>query len=148
MYCIIGDSDGSYDFSHLEEFIKHMRDGYDLVVGNRFKGGVAKNAMPLSHKIGVRALTGFANLLFHTPIKDYHCGLRAYNTKKIKQLQLQHGGMEYASEMIIKSKINNLKMIEVPTVLRKDLRGRKSHLRTIKDGIRHLKLILELYIRK
>ena len=146
-YCIMGDSDGSYDFSHLEEFIKYVRDGYDLVVGNRFKGGIAKGAMSLSHKIGVRVLTSIANLLFATPIKDYHCGLRAYNTQSIKQLKLEQGGMEYASEMIIQAKMNNLKMIEVPTILKKDKRGKKSHLRTVRDGTRHLILIFKLFVK-
>ena len=141
-YCIMGDSDGSYDFYHIENFIKGLNDGYDLIVGNRFKGGIEKGAMSFLHKIGVRLLSGFANFRFHTPIKDYHCGLRAYKTESLKRIGLKQKGMEYASEMIIVSKINNLKMQEVPTVLRKDLRNRKSHLRTVKDGIRHLKLIL------
>lgn len=146
-YCIMGDSDGSYNFSNLDEFINGVRNGYDLVVGNRFKGGIEKDAMTLSHKIGVKFLSGFANLLFHTPIKDYHCGLRAYNTESIKKLNLSQQGMEYASEMIIAAKINNLKLLEVPTNLRKDLRNRKSHLRTIRDGFRHLKLICNFAIK-
>lgn len=145
-YCIMGDSDGSYDFSHLEEFIKYIREGYDLVVGNRFKGGIEKGAMKLSHKVGVKFLSGFANLLFKTPIKDYHCGLRAFNTESILKLNLSQGGMEYASEMIIIAKIKDLKMIEVATKLKKDLRQRKSHLRTVKDGIRHFILIIRTYI--
>ncbi len=143
-YCIMGDSDGSYDFSNLDEFIKELRNGTQLVVGNRFKGGLEKGAMSISHKIGVRFLSLFANMFFHTPIKDYHCGLRAYHTKTLKKLKLSCSGMEYASEMIIVSKINNLTMKEVPTKLRKDLRGGKSHLRTIPDGMRHLLLICKL----
>ncbi len=144
-YCIMGDSDGSYDFSHLDDFIKKLRDGNDLVVGNRFLGRIEKSAMPLSHKFGVNFLSNTANLFFKTPIHDYHCGLRAYNTLKIKELDLCQLGMEYASEMIIKSKINGLSMVEVPTVLRKDKRnGQKSHLRTIRDGFRHLALIFSL----
>lgn len=147
-YCIIGDSDGSYDFYNIDEFINGVRNGYDLVVGNRFKGGIDKKAMKLSHKIGVKFLSKCANLFFHTPIKDYHCGIRAYNTDKIKKLNLSQKGMEYASEMIIVSQINNLKMLEVKTRLRKDLRNKKSHLRTIKDGFRHLNLIIYLAINK
>ena len=147
-YCIMGDSDGSYDFSNLDEFIEKIRSGYDLVVGNRFKGGIEKRAMSISHKVGVRFLSKIANLFFHTPIKDYHCGLRAYNTEKIKKLELKQSGMEYASSMIIISKINNLKMVEVPTKLRKDLRQRKSHLRTIRDGLRHLNTIIKLFVFK
>lgn len=143
-YCIMGDCDGSYDFSNLESFIKGIEEGYELVVGNRFAGGIQKNAMTISHKIGVRFLSGIANIIFHTPIKDYHCGIRAYNKESIQRINLQQGGMEYASEMIIKSQINNLKLLEVKTILRKDLRNKKSHLRTIRDGFRHLKLILEI----
>ncbi len=147
-YCIIGDSDGSYDFSNLEEFIEGVRNGYDLVVGNRFKGGICKNAMTSFHKIGIKFLSGLANMFFHTPIKDYHCGLRAYNKESIEKIKLLQGGMEYASEMIIKAQINGLKLLEVKTVLRKDLRNQKSHLRTIRDGARHLCLILGLAINK
>ena len=147
-YCIMGDSDGSYDFSNLDDFINHVKNGYDLVVGNRFLGGIEKYAMPISHKIGVKFLSFFANLFFHTPIKDYHCGLRAYNREKIITLNLQQTGMEYASEMIIKSNINNLSLIEVPTTLRKDLRNRKPHLRTIRDGFRHFFLILNMVFFK
>jgi len=147
-YCFMGDSDGSYDFSHLDEFVKAVREGYDLVVGNRFRGGIQTRAMPISHKIGVRFLSGAANVFFHTPIKDYHGGLRAYNTNSIKRLKLCQGGMEYASEMIIKAQINNLKMLEVGTILRKDLRNRKPHLRTIRDGFRHLILIFNLALNR
>ena len=147
-YCVMGDSDGSYDFSNLDEFIEKVRSGYDLVVGNRFVGGIEKKAMPISHKIGVRFLSGFANLFFKTNIRDYHCGLRVYKRQAIKELKLSSPGMEYASEMIIKAKINNLKMCEVSTVLRKDLRNSKSHLKTIRDGFRHLFLIINMFINK
>lgn len=147
-YCIMGDSDGSYDFYNIDNFLNNLNNGYDLVIGNRFKGGIGKGAMPLSHKIGVKFLSGFANLFFHTPIKDYHCGLRAYKTQSINNLNLSHPGMEYASEMIIIAKINHIKMIEVPTTLKKDLRDRKPHLKTIRDGFRHLNLILKLSINR
>lgn len=147
-YCIMGDADGSYDFSNLSEFIEKVRSGYDLVVGNRFKGGIGEKAMSISHKIGVRFLSGFANFFFRTPIKDYHGGLRAYNTQRFKDLRLECAGMEYASEMIIKAQINGYKMCEVPTILRKDLRGTKPHLRTIRDGFRHLFLILRMFINR
>lgn len=147
-YCIMGDSDGSYDFYNIDNFLNNLNNGYDLVIGNRFKGGIEKGAMPLSHKIGVKFLSGFANLFFHTPIKDYHCGLRAYKTQSINNLNLSHLGMEYASEMIIIAKINLIKMIEVPTTLKKDLRDRKPHLKTIRDGFRHLNLILKLSINR
>lgn len=147
-YCFMGDCDCSYDFSHLDEFINKLHDGYDLVVGNRFMGGIKKDAMPLSHKIGVRFLSLYANMFFRTPVRDYHCGLRGYNTKALKNLGLSSGGMEYASEMIIKARINNLKMCEVPTILRKDLRNGKPHLRTIRDGFRHLFLITGMFINR
>lgn len=147
-YCIIGDSDGSYDFSNLDAFIYGVRDGYDLVVGNRFLGGIEHKAMPFSHKIGVKFLSFIGNCFFHTPIHDYHCGLRAYNTEKVQSLNLQQSGMEYASEMIIKAKLNNLSLLETPTILRKDLRDRKPHLRTIQDGFRHLHLILKIALYK
>lgn len=147
-YCIMGDSDGSYDFSNLHNFIEGVRNGYDLVVGNRFLGGIKHHAMPISHKFGVKFLSIFANLFFHTPIHDYHCGLRAYNTEKMKLLNLEQNGMEYASEMIIKAHINNLSLLEVPTILRKDLRDRKPHLRTIRDGFRHLHLIFQMALHK
>lgn len=147
-YCIMGDSDGSYDFYNIDDFIKKLKEGYELVVGNRFKGGIEKGAMSISHKLGVKFLSNIANLIFHAPVKDYHCGLRAYKTKSIQNLKLTHTGMEYASEMIIIAKINNLKIIEVPTKLKKDLRDRKSHLKTIRDGWKHLKLIFNLAINK
>lgn len=145
-YCIMGDCDGSYDFYSLDLFIAKIEQGYDLVVGNRFAGGIEKNAMPFSHKIGVRLLSRYSNLLFKTPINDFHCGLRVYNRDSLLKLNLSSSGMEYASEMIIKAKINNLKMCEVPTILRKDLRDKKSHLRTIRDGFRHFFLITRIFI--
>lgn len=147
-YCIMGDSDGSYDFSNLQDFIEGVRNGYDLVVGNRFLGGIAPKAMPFSHKIGVKFLSNIANCFFHTPIHDYHCGLRAYNTEKMQGLNFKQKGMEYASEMIIKAKINHLSLLEVHTILRKDLRDRKPHLRTIRDGFRHLYLIFHIVLHK
>lgn len=143
-YCIMGDSDGSYNFSNLEKFIYYLKKDYDLIVGNRFKGKIEKGAMPFSHRIGGRMLSIIGNIFFHTKIKDYHCGLRAFKTNSIKKLKLKSSGMEFASEMIISSRLNNLKIIEVETDLRKDLRDRKSHLKTIRDGIRHLKLIFDV----
>ena len=147
-YCVMGDCDGSYDFSNLEQFIEKVREGYDLVVGNRYAGGIQKKAMPISHKIGVKSLSMFANFFFHTPIKDFHCGLRMYRTEIFQKLQLSTSGMEYASEMIIKAKINHLKMCEVPTILRKDLRNGKPHLKTVRDGFRHLFLILKMFVNQ
>lgn len=143
-YIIMGDADMSYDFNDLDNFIYYLDKGYDLVVGNRFKGGIEKGAMSFSHKIGVPFLSIIGNILFKTPIKDYHCGIRAFKKSKIKKLHLNCNGMEFASEMICKASIYNLKMIEIPTKLYKDQRNRKSHLKTIRDGFRHLFFMIKL----
>ena len=142
-YIIMGDSDDSYDFLHLEEFLKKLREGYNLVMGNRFAGGIEKGAMPFSHRyIGNPILSFIGRLFFHSKIKDFHCGLRGYNKEKILNLNLNCIGMEYASEMVVKAELNNLKIIEVPTTLKKDGRSRKPHLRTFSDGWRHLNFLL------
>ena len=142
-YVIMGDSDDSYDFLHLEEFVKNLRKGYDLVMGDRFKGGIEKGAMSFSHRyIGNPFLSFLGRLFYHSKIHDFHCGLRGYNKEKILGLNLKCKGMEYASEMIVKSELNNLKIVEVPTTLKKDGRSRPPHLRTIRDGFRHLFFLL------
>lgn len=142
-YVIMGDSDDSYDFLHLEEFINKLREGYDLVIGNRFAGGIEKGAMPFLHKyVGNPILSFLGRLFYNSKIKDFHCGLRGYNKEKILELNLSCQGMEYASEMIVKSEINKLKIAQVPTTLKKDGRNRKPHLRTFHDGWRHLKFLL------
>lgn len=145
-YCFMGDCDASYDFYNISQFIEKLNEGYELVVGNRYKGGIEKGAMSISHFWGVKFLSGYANLFFRTPIKDFHCGLRAYNTTSIKNLGLYCPGMEYASEMIIKAKTNDLKIVEVNTTLRPDKRGHKSHIRTIQDGFRHLFFITGAFL--
>ena len=142
-YVIMGDSDDSYDFLNLEEFLKKLREGYDLVMGNRFAGGIEKGAMPFSHRyIGTPVLSFIGRLFFHSKIKDFNCGLRGYNRKKILDLNLTCTGMEYASEMIVKAELNKLKITEVPTTLKKDGRSRKPHLKTFSDGWRHLNFLL------
>jgi len=142
-YVIMGDSDDSYDFLHLEEFIKKLRKGYDLVMGDRFKGGIEKGAMPFSHRyIGNPILSFIGRIFFHSQIRDFHCGLRGYNKEKILSLNLNCSGMEYASEMVVKSELNNLKITQVPTTLKKDGRTRKPHLKTFSDGWRHLNFLL------
>ena len=142
-YVIMGDSDDSYDFLHLEQFLDKLREGYDLVMGNRFAGGIEKGAMPFSHRyIGNPILSFIGRLFFHSKIKDFHCGLRGYNKKSIQSLNLNCTGMEYASEMVVKAELNKLKIIEVPTTLKKDGRSRKPHLRTFSDGWRHLNFLL------
>lgn len=142
-YVIMGDSDDSYDFLNLKEFLNKLREGYDLVMGNRFAGGIEKGAMPFSHRyIGNPVLSFIGRLFFHSKIKDFHCGLRGYNRKSMLELDLNCTGMEYASEMVVKSELNNLKITEVPTTLKKDGRTRKPHLRTLSDGWRHLNFLL------
>ena len=104
-YCIMGDSDGSYDFYNIDDFIKKLKEGYELVVGNRFKGGIEKGAMSISHKLGVRFLSNIANLIFHTPVKDYHCGLRAYETERLKKLKLSHKAISLPAVSIAESRV-------------------------------------------
>lgn len=141
-YIIMADSDDSYDLEHLELFVEKLREGYDLVMGNRFKGGIAKGAMPFSHKLGVPFLSFVGRMVCHSKIGDFHCGIRGLNKESIQKLNLQCGGMEFASEMIVKVERAKLKVAEVPTTLKKDGRGGKSHLKTFSDGWRHLKFLL------
>lgn len=144
-YIIMCDSDDSYDMDNLMPFLEKLREDYDLVMGNRYKGGFESGATTISHLVGVKFLTYFANILHGTNFGDYHCGLRAFNREKFNNLDLNASGMEFASEMIIKSKKANYLMIEIPTKLYKDGRGGKSaHLNTFRDGFRHLCLIIKL----
>jgi glycosyltransferase involved in cell wall biosynthesis len=142
-YVIMGDSDDSYDFSNLNAYIDKLREGYDLVMGNRFKGGVAKGAMPFLHRyLGNPVLSFIGKLFFGGGINDFHCGLRGFRQDIVTLLNLQTTGMEFASEMVVKSQINKLKIIEVPTTLSPDGRSRPPHLRTWRDGWRHLRFLL------
>ena len=141
-YIIMGDADGSYDFSGLEPFVSSLRLGYSLVVGNRFKGGIEKGAMPFMHRLGVPMLSLLARWRYGTPVKDFHCGLRAFERRAALKLDLHCTGMEFATEIIAAFAESGAKICEVPTVLRRDKRGRKSHIRTFRDGFRHLKFIL------
>jgi glycosyltransferase involved in cell wall biosynthesis len=142
-YVIMGDSDDSYDFSRLDEFIAKLRGGYDLVMGNRFKGGIAPGAMPPLHKyLGNPILSGIGRLFFGSRCGDFHCGLRGFNKASIQRLQLSSMGMEFASEMVVKATLLNLKVADVPTTLGKDGRSRPSHLRSWRDGWRHLRFLL------
>ena len=141
-YIIMGDCDDSYDFDNLMPFINKLRENNDLVMGNRFKGGIEKNAMPLTHKIGVKVLTMLGNIIYKTDLGDYHCGLRGFNKENILKLNLECLGMDFASELIIKCKKADYKIVEIATILKKDGRGRKSHLRTFKDGILHVRCLL------
>jgi len=142
-YVIMGDADDSYDFSSLMPFIEHLRLGDDLVMGNRFKGGILKGAMPPLHKyFGNPVLSSLGRLFFKSPIGDFHCGLRGYNTERMISLGLHTTGMEYASEMIVQATINKYKISEVPVILSPDGRSRAPHLRSWHDGWRHLKFLL------
>lgn len=149
-YVIMGDADCSYDFSNIMPFLEKLREGYDLVMGNRFTGKIEKDAMSFSHKyIGNPILSGIGKKLFKIKIGDFHCGLRGYNTEKMKNLNLKTPGMEYASEMVIKASKQNFKITEVPITLYKDKRvNQTSHLNSFKDGYAHLKLMISLYRKK
>src|SRR2546425_12300097 len=142
-YISVGDADDSYDFSNLGPFVTKLRDGYDLVMGNRFQGGIEPNAMPLLHKyLGNPVLTTTGRLLFRSPCSDFHCGLRGFRKAAIERLDLRTMGMEFASEMVVKATLYNLKIAEVPTTLSRDGRTRKPHLRSWRDGWRHLRFML------
>lgn len=142
-YIIMGDADDSYDFSALNPFVEKLREGFDLVMGSRFKGGIAPGAMPPLHRyLGNPVLTGLGRLFFKSPIGDFHCGLRGFNTEAIRKLNLQTTGMEFASEMIVKATLHTLRITEVPTTLSPDGRSRPPHLRSWRDGWRHLRFLL------
>lgn len=142
-YVIMGDADDSYDFLNLMPFVEKLREGYDLVMGNRFQGGIAKGAMPPLHRyIGNPVLSFIGRLFFSSDIGDFHCGLRGYEREAMLNLDLQTTGMEYASEMVVKATMYGLKIAEVPTTLSPDGRSRAPHLRSFRDGWRHLKFLL------
>jgi glycosyltransferase involved in cell wall biosynthesis len=142
-YVIMGDSDDSYDFSALDGFLARLREGYDLVMGNRFAGGVAPGAMPALHRyLGNPVLSTIGRVFFRSPCRDFHCGLRGFRRDAILALDLQAPGMEFASEMVVKATIRGLAVIEVPTSLSRDGRNRPSHLRSWRDGWRHLRFLL------
>jgi len=142
-YIIMGDADDSYDFSDLKAFIDGLEDGYDLVMGNRFKGGIRNGAMPFLHRyLGNPVLSWIARLFFKSHIGDFHCGLRGLRKDALLSLNLQTTGMEFASEMVVKATMKGLKIKEVPTILYPDGRSRPPHLRTWSDGWRHLRFLL------
>jgi len=142
-YIIMGDADQSYDFSCLMPFVEKLRQGNDLVMGNRFQGSIKPGAMPfLNHYLGNPVLSFIGRLFFKIPIGDFHCGLRGLNKAAIQTLSLQTSGMEFASEMVVKSALKQLKFTEVPIVLSPDGRSRPPHLRKWRDGWRHLRFLL------
>ncbi len=141
-YVIMGDADGSYDFAHIEAFLERLRAGDELVMGNRFRGGIKEGAMPFLHRyLGNPVLSFLGRLLFPSAIGDFHCGLRGFRREIVPSLDLQSPGMEFASEMVVKATLNDLRISEVPTTLSPDLRSRPPHLRTWRDGWRHLRFL-------
>lgn len=142
-YIIMGDADDSYDFTNLGPFIERLRQGDELVMGNRFKGGIKPGAMPWLHRyVGNPVLTGILNWFFHTPVGDAHCGLRGFRKDAYERLGLTTPGMEFASEMVVKASLHKQKISEVPTTLSPDGRDRPPHLRSFRDGWRHLRFLL------
>jgi glycosyltransferase involved in cell wall biosynthesis len=142
-YIIMGDADDSYDFSSLEPFVKKLREGYDLVMGNRFRGGIKPGAMPKLHRyLGNPVLTTIGRLFFHSPSGDFHCGLRGFSKVAVMQLDLRTTGMEFASEMVVKATLHQMRIAEVPTTLSPAGRSRAPHLRSWRDGWRHLRFLM------
>jgi glycosyltransferase involved in cell wall biosynthesis len=142
-FIIMADADDSYDLINLLPFVEKLREGYELVMGNRFKGGIKKGAMPWHHRyIGNPILSFLGKLFFKTPANDFHCGLRGFTKTAIDKMDLQTTGMELASEIVIKSSILEMKTCEVPTTLSPDGRDRAPHLRSFRDGWRHLRFLL------
>jgi len=142
-YVIMGDADGSYDFSALTLFMDRLRNGADVVMGNRFKGGIARQAMPFLHRyVGNPVLSWVGRLFFGIKIGDFHCGLRGLSRDRVNMLSLKTSGMEFASEMVVRAALAGYRIDEVPTTLNKDGRSRAPHLRTWRDGWRHLSFLL------
>jgi glycosyltransferase involved in cell wall biosynthesis len=142
-FILMGDADESYDFTQLGGFIGKLREGYDLVMGNRFQGGILPGAMPALHRyLGNPVLTGIGRLFYKSPVGDFHCGLRAFRKDAIERLELRALGMEFASEMVVKATAFGLRITEIPTTLSPDRRDRAPHLRTWRDGWRHLRFLL------
>jgi glycosyltransferase involved in cell wall biosynthesis len=142
-FVIMGDADDSYDLSNLGPFVEALRGGADLVMGNRFAGGIEPGAMPALHRyLGNPVLTAVGRILFRSHVKDFHCGLRGFRRDAILELDLRTTGMEFASEMVVKATLNKLNIVEVPTTLSPDGRSRAPHLRTWRDGWRHLRFLL------
>jgi len=142
-YILMGDSDASYDFGDIPRFLHRLRDGYDLVMGNRFRGGIQPGAMPpLNRYLGNPVLTQIGRLFFKSPCKDFHCGLRGFSKKAYERMGLRSTGMEFASEMVVKATLFGMPICEVPTSLAPDGRNRRPHLRPWRDGWRHLRFLL------
>jgi hypothetical protein len=148
-YVIMADSDDSYDLSNLGPFIEQLRAGHDVVMGNRFKGGIAPGAMPPLHRyLGNPVLSWLGRLMFGLKVGDFHCGIRGFNRDRIRALGLCMPGMEFASELVVRAALAKYSIVEVPTTLAKDGRSRPPHLRTWRDGWRHLRFLLVFAPRK
>jgi glycosyltransferase involved in cell wall biosynthesis len=142
-YVIMGDADDSYDFTRLESFVEKLRQGYPLVMGNRFGGGIRPGAMPPLHRyFGNPALSFLGRLFFGVRVRDFHCGLRGFDREAVRSLGLHSDGMEFASELVVKAALARWRIAEVPTTLSPDGRGRPPHLRSWRDGWRHLRFLL------
>ncbi len=142
-YVIMGDADSSYDFGDIPKFLEQLRAGADLVMGNRFRGGIQKGAMPFLHRnLGNPVLSFLGRLFFHAPCGDFHCGLRGFSMEAYRRMDLQTTGMEFASEMVVKASLFGMKIAEVPTTLSPAGRDRPPHLRSWRDGWRHLRFLM------
>ena len=142
-YVLMADSDDSYDFSHVPRFLEQLRSGSDLVMGNRFLGGIRDGAMPVLHRyLGNPLLTAIGRLFFHSPSRDFHCGIRAFRKDSYERMDIRSTGMEFASEMVVKASLLRMTVSEVPTTLSPDGRTHPPHLRTWHDGWRHLRFLL------
>ena len=142
-FVLMADADDSYNFAHIPRFLAELRKGADLVMGNRFQGGIGPRAMPALHRyLGNPVLSRLGRTLFHAPIGDFHCGMRAFSREAYERLGLRTTGMEFASEMVVKAALLQQTIVEVPTTLQKDGRSRPPHLKTWSDGWRHLRFLL------
>jgi glycosyltransferase involved in cell wall biosynthesis len=142
-YVVMGDADDSYDFSLLDDFVGKLRQGHPLVMGNRFKGGIRPGAMPPLHRyLGNPVLSFVGRLFFRSPVRDFHCGLRGFDRDAVRALDLRTPGMEFASELVVKAALAGWRIAEVPVTLHPDGRGRPPHLRSWRDGWRHLRFLL------
>lgn len=145
-YIVMGDSDCSYDFGQVPRFLEKLEQGFDLVVGNRFKGKIPPGAMPWHHRyIGNPVLSAIGRILYRSPCRDWHCGQRAFDRQKMISANTRCNGMEFASEMIAVAVRHQFRIAEIPVTLEPDGRDRPPHLRSFRDGMRHLTLLLTMY---
>jgi len=144
-FVVMGDSDLSYDFREAPRLLEKLRAGADLVMGSRFKGRIEPGAMPFLHRyLGNPVLSWLGRLLFRVPVSDFHCGLRAFRKESYQAMRVRTSGMEFASEIVVKAAVMGMRIDEAPVTLRPDRRGRPPHLRTWRDGWRHLRFLLTL----